>query len=204
MSIRLITITGPATAVLTTAEAKTHLRVTHSSDDTYIDGLVDTARTIVESRSGWKMFTQTLELRADSFNEKGLADPTAKDIIGLRVAPVASITSIKYYNTADSDTEISNTDYWTDLLGVPCRLQIKNSWPSTNERIGNVRIRLVAGTVKDKIPEHLLLAVKLLVGHWYENREETITGTQINTIPEGVNRIIFSSPEFHHYSTGSI
>jgi len=204
MSIQLITITAPDTPPVSTTEAKAHLRVTHSTDDTYIAALVDSARLTVEARAGIKLYTQTVELRADSFIEPRLADFMSRDIISLRVAPVQSVDSVKHYSSDDVDTTISSSDYWTDLVSVPCRVQIKDSWPSTNERIGNVRIRLTAGwPTADEIPEIFKTAIKLLIGHYYENREE-VTDIKLNEIPEGIQNVILNNPEFHHYSTGSM
>ena len=40
------------------------------------------------------------------------------------------------------------------------------------------------------IPENLITAMLLLIGHWYENREQTIVGTSVSEIPMGVNDIL--------------
>ena len=201
MSVELVTITQPATEPLTTAEAKAHLRVTHSDDDTYIDALVSTARINIEARAGVRMFTQTTELRGDSFAQ--LADRSL-DIIPLRVSPVQSVDSIKYYDANDADTTWSSSAYWEDLTGVPCRVQLKDteSFPILNRRIGNVRIRMTTGysSVSD-IPAHYLQAMKLLIGHLYENREQTISGTIISDIPDGItNLLMLAHGEYQHYT----
>lgn len=222
MTIQLITITAPASEPVSTAEAKTHLRVGHSSDDTYIDALVSTARQVIEARTGMRLFTQTVELRADSFDELGLGHvsypPTAgyrstgnwyssdNDVISLRCAPVQSVDSVKYYSSSNVDSTFSSDDYWTDLVSVPCRIQVTSSdvWPTTNNRIGNVRIRMTAGwSDTADIPEIFKTAIKLLVGHYYENREQ-VTDVRLMEIPEGIQNIIMNNPEFHHYQTGSM
>ena len=203
MAIQLVTITGPTTPPVTTAEAKLHLRVTHSNEDAYIGALVDAARLVVEGRTGYRLFTQTVELRADSWNDPGLSDPGRTDVISLRVAPVASITSVKYFSSSDTDTTLSSSGYWADLTGVPARIQTKTSWPSTNGRIGNIRVRLVAGTAVDSVPQIFKEAVLLLVGHYYVNREQ-VTDIKLHEIPEGINSIILNNPEYWHMSTGSM
>ena len=58
--IELVTITAPATEPITTAEAKAHLRVSHSTDDTYIDALVAAARMVVEDRTGLRLYAKPL------------------------------------------------------------------------------------------------------------------------------------------------
>jgi uncharacterized phiE125 gp8 family phage protein len=202
--IQLITITAPTTEPITTAEAKDHLRVTFSDDDTYIDALIATARQIVEARSGMRLFSQTVELRADFWSEIGLSDPRRSDLVSLRVAPVQSVSSVKYYDDDDVDTTMTSSLYWTDLSSVPCRIQVKNEWPSINDRAGNIRITMIAGwATTGAIPEIFKSAIKLLVGHYYENREE-VTDLKLMSIPEGIDRLIFNNPEFHHYSTGSM
>jgi uncharacterized phiE125 gp8 family phage protein len=55
---------------------------------------------------------------------------------------------------------------------------------------GAVRIDYVAGyATAGAIPADLRAAVKLLVGHLYENREASAPGT-LNVIPLGARRIL--------------
>ena len=202
--IQISTTTGPTTEPITTAQAKEHLRVTFSDDDAYIDALITTARQVVEARSGMRLFTQTVVLRADYWSEIGFSDPHRLDLVSLRVAPVQSVTSVNYYDDDDIDRTLSTALYWTDLDSVPCRMQIKDEWPSINERAGNIRVTMVVGWDNaDNIPAILKTAIKLLIGHYYENREE-VTDLKLMAIPEGIDRLIFNNPEFHHYSTGSM
>lgn len=206
MAVDLITITAPTDEPVTTAEAKDHLRVTHTDDDAYIDALISTARQYVEGRTGIRLMTQTVELRADSFFAAGLIVGSGNDrnydgglqrqhfgdVISLHCAPVQSLDSIKYYDGDDVDTTLDASTYWTDLSSRPARVQTKTDWPTTNERIGNVRIRMTVGYASaGDVPKHFKQAMLLLIGHWYENREDTITGTIISNIPTGVDSILF-------------
>ena len=203
MSVDVITITGPTAEPVTTAEAKNHLRVSFDSDDQQIASMVSAARIAIEARSGMRLYTQTIEVRTDDWSE--LIDPDRSDVLRLRTAPLQSITSVKYYDSAsDADTTLAAADYVSDLLGVPARIQIKNTWPATNDYVGNIRIRCVAGYATTKaIPAHLKQAVLLLVGHFYENRE-AVTDLKLMEIPEGINALIHSLPEYYHYDTGSL
>ncbi len=54
----LIQTTPPAAEPLSLAEAKAHLRITHSNDDAYIDKLVTAARRACEMRSNLCFVTQ--------------------------------------------------------------------------------------------------------------------------------------------------
>jgi len=202
-SIDLITITGPTSEPVSTEQAKDHLRIAHDDEDQDIAQMVSAARLIVEARSGMRLYTQTVEVRADSWVD--LHDPQRSDVLRLRVAPIQSITSVKYYQSSDDvDTTMSTADYVTDLVGVPARIQVKSSWPSTNDYIGNIRIRCVVGySSVPLIPSHFKRAILLLVGHYYENRE-AITDLKLMEVPEGINALIHSNPEHYHYNTGSL
>lgn len=196
--VDLITITAPTTEPVTTAEAKIHCRVTHSSDDTYIDELVAVARKVVETRTGFRLFDQTTELRADSFSADGLVNPRKKSVLSLRVAPIIAVTSIKYDDTADAEQTLDSGSYWSDLLSVPARVQVKNSWPSTEKKIGAIRIRLNTGWASvDNIPEHFKLAIKMLVSHYYFNRT-AVDEIILHEVPEGID-IILKVPEYHFW-----
>lgn len=50
---------------------------------------------------------------------------------------------------------------------------------------GQPNIGIIKGSIK--------LAMLLMIGHWHENREETISGTIIKEIPMGVKSLLDSS-----------
>jgi uncharacterized phiE125 gp8 family phage protein len=188
----LVTITEPATAAVTTAEARTHLSLgSDTSHDTMLDALVLAATKRVEAESGLKMFEQTVELRMDGF-------PADSDSINLQVSPVQSVDSVKYDDADDAEQTWASSSYWTDLLSVPARVTTKTSWPTTKSgKPGSVRIRMTVGKADAAdIPEIFKLAIKLLVAHWFVNREET-TPVDLRTIPYGVRDLIWANSETH-------
>ena len=133
--------TAPVTEPITTAEAKTHMRVDISDDDTYIATLITAARKYIEELTGVRMVTQTLYYYLDVFPED--------DIIAIPVGPVTSVTSVKYTPTGESqETFSSSTGYETDLVSLPARIALKDgqSWPSnTLNRVNGVCVEFVAG-----------------------------------------------------------
>lgn len=192
----------PSFEPVTTQEAKDHLRVTFNDDDAEIATMVTAARLRVEGLSGMKLATQTVDIVAD--NWEALADPNSIEVLRLMVGPVTAINSVKYYDAEDSDTTMPSTDYWTDLVSLPARVQVKTSWPTINERIGNIRINCTVGYANaNSVPAVFKQAIKLLVGHYYENREQ-VTDLKLMPVPDGVYHLVQSHPEFHHHATGSI
>ncbi len=65
----LVLFTAPATEPVTTAEAKTHLRVDTSDDDTLIGTLITVARRRVENDSRHQLVTATWDYTLDRFPE---------------------------------------------------------------------------------------------------------------------------------------
>ncbi len=201
--IQVVTITGPLLEPVTTAEAKQNSNVLFQGDDALVSGLIKAARQVVEYRSGYRLYTQTIEIRADSFDEDGFTEFAREDVINLRVGKITAIDSVKYYDGDDAEQTLATSKYWTDLTGNPARVQVKESWPATNDRIGNVRIRCTAGWSNVvQIPENFKQAIKILVSHWYENRE-AVTDLKLMSIPEGLDTLI-NGTEHHHFKTGAL
>lgn len=168
----LVLITAPTAEPVTTAEAKAHLRVDISDDDTLIDRLITAARRRVEHDSLHALLTQTWELVLGGF-------PDA-DRIELPHPPLASITSVTYVDSAGASTAWASSNYAADTDSTPGRLVLGygKSWPTFTPRpYSAVKVRYVAGwTAAASVPAELRQALLLLVAHWYEQREAVPTG----------------------------
>ena len=170
--------TAPAAEPVTTAEAKSQLRVDHSDDDTYIDTLVKTARMHVEMVTGRSLINQTLDESFDAFPASGF-------ILGR--APVSSVTSVTYYDEDETSAVVTSSLYQKDLTRSPAKVLLLpgSTWPTTTlRRSSGVVIRYVAGygATSASVPAPLVHAVKLIVADLYRNREDTITGTVVARI----------------------
>lgn len=170
MSLALVN--GPTTEPITLAEAKQHLRLGEDvlDDDELIAGLIRAAREYCEKETNRAFFTQTWRLSLDRF--------PLDDVIELPRPPIASVEQVAYID--ESGVQTPYTDYTLDTDHAPPRL-IRNyglCWPSTRCQRNAVMIMFIAGAddVAD-VPESIKQAMKLLIGHWYENREAVVTGT---------------------------
>jgi uncharacterized phiE125 gp8 family phage protein len=160
---------APAATPVSLAEAKTHLRVLHSADDTYIGTLISAATEHLEGRGGIlgrALVTQTLEWRFCAFPACGA--------IKLPLPPLQSVTSVKYIDTAGIEQTMSASDYVVDaetLVGQ-VRLAYGKIWPATRDEENAVRIVFVAGYgAASEVPVPLKQAILLLIGHFYVNRD---------------------------------
>ncbi len=170
----LILITPPTVEPVSLAEAKAHLRVDISDDDTLISSLITTARSHLEDsfRPKAVMINQTWEYIADGW--------PASDTLELRPRPLQSVTSIKYTDAAGVETTFSSTNYLVDTYSRLGRVRLKtaSSWPSVTLReLNGLAVRFVAGygAAGSAVPIQLRQAILLYVGHWYENREPILT-----------------------------
>lgn len=162
---------------VTLAQAKAHLNVTHTSDDTLITALITSAREAAEQECGRALAPQTLEMALDAF------PCDLSGAIRLERGPVASITSIKYTDTAGVEQTISASAYALSLYGFANEVAptYGNYWPTPQQIPNAVRIRYVTGFVI--CPEAARSWILLQIGALYENREHTIVGPAVSLIP---------------------
>lgn len=180
---------------ITTAEAKTHLRVDHANDDTYIDALITAATDYTEEITGRSLVTKSFKQFMDCFPS---SDSTA---IQVDMPPLSSVTSIKYYDQADVEQTWTNTEYVVDTDQAYKSIiypAITYSWPSPRVFPKAVTIEYVAGYADDSaspfastaIPKPIIQAMLILIAHWYENREQVIVGSTIAMVPDAYDALI--------------
>lgn len=164
MALKLIT---PATDLaVSLAEAKIHLRVETTDEDALITSLIMAAAEQAEQYTGRALMPQTWELTLDAF-------PDAFELTRL---PVASITSVKYWDTAGTQQTLGtarytldNTDDYGPAYVVPV---YGDTWPDTRAQINAVAVRYVAGYANvAAVPDSIKAWIKLQVSAMYENRE---------------------------------
>ncbi len=140
----------------------------YSTEDTLISGYIKAAREYCESFQNRAYINRTYELWLDEF--------PAKSYIELPMPPLSSVTSVEYYDTANTKSTMSSSDYFVDVKSEPGRLCLAygKSWPSTTLReFSGVCITYVAGygVAVANVPELPRLAILLLIGDYYQNRE---------------------------------
>ena len=165
----LARVSAPAAMPVTLAEAKTQTRVTGSDDDGYLTALIARAVAYVDAQGvlGRAMISQTWS--------QACQYPSGR--VRLRMGTVQSIAAVKFYDDANVLQTATLADYrlvaGDDFAYV--EPVIGSAWPTAFDRVDAVRIEFVAGygDEAEDVPADLRHALLLLVGHWYENRENS-------------------------------
>jgi len=187
-------ITPPSAEPVSLTEAKLQCRVSVPDDDALLTGLIVGARMMCEQRI-WRAFiTQTWELVLDSWplatrrelTLAAISGPNAWNLaidayprrgeIRLPNPPLQSVTYITYKTSDGTVKTLDPSIYAVDTDSEPGKITVQSgaNWPS-DELWPNaaVRIRYVAGWADAaSVPQPIKTAMLLLIGHWYENREE--------------------------------
>lgn len=164
-SAHLIDVTGAPASLITLAEAKDHLEIDHTDKDAFITALVAAASQMIDGYDG--MIGKTVGEQTIAYS---ISD-TPPDHIDLPVFPVKSLQSVSYFDTGGNPQTINvnnfrlvgNEDYaWLETVDG-------FTWPTVFDRHDAITFSLLCGFAE--VPEAIKHAVKLMVGHWFENRE---------------------------------
>lgn len=177
---------APAAEPISASEAKLHLRVDHSTEDTYIGVLITAARETVETITRRALISQTWDLFLDSF--------PAQFVIPF--APLVSVTGVYYTPDGGTELTLASANYVVDIYNEPGKILLSSSgsWP-TNTLIpaNGVRVRFVCGygAAGTNVPANLRQAMLLLIGDMYEHREGMTVGAVARELPRGINELLW-------------
>ncbi len=182
--MRIYQLTSPQNNAIELAEVKAHLRVDYDEEDDMIAGLIDAATLQCEKYQNRTYINQNLKVTFDDLIK----------CINIPRPPLISINSVKLNLEDGSQVVVDSDDYLYD----PGAHQSKFYFSGFDDYIGytlkernGFEIELTAGygELTTDIPSDIKLAIKLLVGHWHQNRE-TSSRLRVNEIPYGVYSIL--------------
>lgn len=197
MSIALKLLTPPTTEPVSLSDAKAHLRVDGSDEDTLISMYIKAGREWCERYTGRVFMTQTWKMFLDHWpyspnpeapywegTREGAIDElfSSKRYIEIPRGPLISVTHLKAYDTSNSATTMDSSGYYVDTVSTPGRIVLNSgaAWPGVTLRPAQgVEIQFVAGygAVETDVPQGIRMAVMLMAAHFYENREPVAIGT---------------------------
>jgi uncharacterized phiE125 gp8 family phage protein len=163
----LTLVAGPTVEPISVEDAKAALNETGEDQDVFIETLIAAARQQVQRDAQRTLLTETWDLSCDRV-------PAGTEPLPLLMRPVQSVTSVTTYGLDDAASVMSASEYFLDGSDEPriC-LAANRTWPSALRTYRACVVRFVAGSgdQPSDAPARLVLAMHLLIGHWFRNRE---------------------------------
>jgi hypothetical protein len=205
MPERVVLITAPSVEPVTLADAKLFLKLSTAADDSIVTSLITAARSLCEILARKTFIYTTYDYYLDAFPIGGgylnrqvrqLGQlgpvpgwlPTSQAPINLPRPPLASVTSVQYFDSTGNLVTLSPSVYDVSL-GTQGRIapHYAQVWPVPQVRIDGVVIRFVAGYGPDAsfVPESIKVAIRLAITHFYEHRGDTDV-----RLPDAVSAIL--------------
>lgn len=194
-------LTPPSVEPLSLTEAKDHLRVDFSTDDTYITTLIPAARQYVEAICWRGLLTQTVELTLAGFTSHRHSHTYGGSFLppyggyfpfelhphnlhhGIELpggqAAALDEDAITYIDSNGAQQTLDPSVYSFDNVSVPAKLHLAygKSYPNTRPQWNAVSITYDVGwATPDDVPSPIKQAMLLLVSQMYEHRTPEVAG----------------------------
>lgn len=179
-----------------------------SPEDALISSLITAARQKVEADTRRALITQTWDAFLEYFPQlfdfgvalnqiMAISQQQRNLEVILPMSPLQSVSFIKYMDTTGVVQTQDPATYIVDANAEPgaVRPAYNVFWPYTRIQYNAIQIRYLAGYGASgaAVPEALKHAIKLLVSHYYDNREPVLAGTRAAAleIPLGYEALIW-------------
>ena len=177
-------ITAASTFPVSLTEAKSHLKVDTSADDTYIESIIKAA-------------TQLSEEYTNRFFINTLIDQTCSSFAELQTlfkSKVNDVQYVKYYDSNETLQTLADTEYDKMLSYEPSQIQLADgkSFPSITKRNDAVICRYTVGygSSASDVPEIIKQAILLTIGNFYQNRNSVVIGRIATELPQNVKWLL--------------
>jgi uncharacterized phiE125 gp8 family phage protein len=165
--------TPPAVEPVTLAEAKAHLRVDTSDDDTYIGTLITAAREWCEQYLDRTLVHTQWVMRFDKFPDSGI-EPVELPRPPMVASGTATAVTVTFTQEAGATSTYSTAEYRVDRNATPgAILPIYGStWTPHRQDDNAISVTWWAGygATGSSVPAAIRHAILMLVGTWYERR----------------------------------
>ena len=183
MQFRLLS--GPAIEPVSLADAKAHLRVDQTYDDSLIASLIAVARAQVEQETSHAMVHQTWRVAVHRWQ-------TGRRIV-LPRTPAVQLIEIRSIASDGQSELVPIADFQLNAHDAPATVEPihQRAFHFTSGVVQHVEIDYLAGFGSDvsSVPQALKQAILMLVGHLYETREAASTSQQA-IAPKGYDDLL--------------
>jgi len=177
-------ITAASTFPVSLTEAKSHLKVDTSADDTYITSIIKAATQLSEEYTNRFFIDTVIEQTCSSF----------ADLQTLFKSKVSAVASVKYYDSDNSSQTLDSAIYDVQLNYEPAQIQLADNqnFPSITKRNDAVVARYTVGygSAASDVPEIIKQAILLTIGNFYQNRNSVVIGRISTELPLNVKWLL--------------
>lgn len=179
-------LTGPASEPVSLADMKTHLRIDGEDQDAEITALIRAARFEVETFTGLRLISQTVQMTADAFGPGPMQLP---------VWPIISVDEVAYTDSAGEEQTL-DAALWTLVRSRRPHLLAPAygcTWPSTRSDYDAVRITITCGYGADAadVPDDIVRALMMIASERDAARGDHVVGSIVSPIPNGARAALF-------------
>jgi uncharacterized phiE125 gp8 family phage protein len=170
----LDTLDYPTIEPVSLEEVKQFLRIEHDAEDGLIASLIQAARQLCEATVRRRLIRQRLRLVSDDLHA----------VHRLPAGPVRQVETVAVIDAAGMSEILPESAYV--ISGD--RLACLKTWPAPRRPVGSFRVdyEVGYGDTPDAVPQALRHGIRMLVAHWYENREAVQDLAQPTVLPMGV------------------
>lgn len=182
--MRKVRVSQSSVMPVSLEEAKAHMRIEHSRDDTFITGLIVSAVDGIGRDLRRSIINEVWTEYFDGF----------KDPLELSQLPLVAINSVTYKDSDGATQTLADTVYEARGVGMnrygEMALKINQSWPLTYGHPEAVAVTFQTGyedagsPAAWSGPEALKDAIKRVVAHRYENREQSLVAVPFALLPD--------------------
>lgn len=173
--------TKPTWWPITLQEAKDHLRILHSDEDTLIMEFIKAATKYCEEYTWQEVNQKSYTYYSDTWLAKMVIEST----------PIISVDSVKYYDENDDIQTLPTTDYRVNLVA---------NWPfiyidemsNTFDKPNAIEIVCTVGVADVcDINNIFKIAILMVVANMYENRQDSnVLNISMNNVPLTSKRLL--------------
>jgi uncharacterized phiE125 gp8 family phage protein len=178
MTYRVVTAVTAEPVTLAEARMQCRLGSDETDEDSFLTAMLPVVRQYAEHAAERSLAPQVLEAVFDEFprpDARNWSRPLVLDR-----PPVVSVTSIKYDDENGVEQTLSTAKYALSLYGDRVRVlpTYGNCWPVTCAKPESVRVAYPAGYGGSGpvLPLAAKQAMLLLIGHYFENRQDVVVG----------------------------
>jgi hypothetical protein len=199
-------ITDPAFTSVTLARMRANSNIPSGQDEDFLTEALKSAEDYVERQLECTIGLAAWRLTLDSFPQQGESQNQFNQVLAhnqpidwkanailIPLWPVRAVTALTYTAVDGTTTTLPLSQIVQPVGNDRYHLRLKKGcyWPDTDESPNAIAITFNAGwPTQSAIPGTLTQAIRMLVSHFYENREAVMTGTISKEVELGVQSML--------------